>query len=80
MATLSLDNEFMQYWLKLTVVQKESLLSVAKNYIQLKEDTERISVEQYNREIDEAMKRMDAGELYTHEQVVEMSKSWLNGK
>ena len=80
MTPLSLDNEFMQYWLKLTVVQKESLLSVAKNYLQLREDIERISIEQYNKEIDEAMKRMDAGELYTHEQVVEMSKSWLNGE
>jgi len=26
------------------------------------------------------MKRMDDGEFYTHEQVVEMSKGWLNGK
>ncbi len=36
MAAPSLDNEFMQYWSKLTVVEKESLMNVAKNYVQLK--------------------------------------------
>jgi len=28
----------MQYWLKLTMPEKRSLLSVAKNYAQLKEE------------------------------------------
>ena len=40
MAALSIDTEFMQYWLKLTPVEKESLLTVAKNYVQLKEEVE----------------------------------------
>jgi hypothetical protein len=35
MAAPSLDNEFMKYWEKLSVVQKESLISVAKNYAEL---------------------------------------------
>jgi hypothetical protein len=48
--------------------------------VELKDDTAPISIEQYNAEIDEAMKRMDAGEYCTHEEVVEMSKGWLNGK
>ena len=38
MGAPSLDNEFMQYWSKLTVVEKESLLNVAKNYVLLKEE------------------------------------------
>lgn len=33
MAVPLLDNEFMKYWAKLTVVEKESLLTVAKNYV-----------------------------------------------
>ena len=33
-----LDNEFMLYWSKLTLVEKESLLSVAKQYVQLKKE------------------------------------------
>ena len=39
MAAPLLDSEFMQYWNKLTPVQKESLLSVAKNYVQIKDET-----------------------------------------
>jgi len=36
MAVSLLDNEFMKYWSKLSVVEKESLLIVAKNYVQSK--------------------------------------------
>ena len=80
MSAQSLELEFDKYWSKLTIVEKESLLAVAKNYVQLKDDTDRISIEQYNKEIDEAMARMDAGEFHTHEEVVEMSKTWTGGK
>ena len=38
MAVPLLDNEFMKYWSRLTVVEKESLLTVAKNYVQAKHD------------------------------------------
>jgi hypothetical protein len=43
MAAPSLDNEFLQYWMRLSAVEKESLLSVAKNYVQLKESDEEIT-------------------------------------
>ena len=37
-AAPQLDQEFMQYWLKLSFVQKESLLSVAKNFINITDE------------------------------------------
>src|SRR6476620_3554439 len=37
------DNEFNKYWNLLTAVQKESLLNVAKNYVQLSDKEEDIS-------------------------------------
>lgn len=40
MGAPALDNEFLKYWLKLSVAEKESLLTVAKNYVQLKESEE----------------------------------------
>jgi len=80
MTALPLDNEFMEQWLKLSVPEKESLLSVAKNFVELKEDAAHFNIEQYNKEIDEAMSRMDIDEFYTHEQAVQISKSQLNGK
>jgi hypothetical protein len=80
MGAQSLDKEFLQYWMRLSVVEKQSLFQVAKHYVELKDDTTPISIEQYNTEMAEAMQRMDAGEFYTHDQVKEMSKGWLNGK
>ena len=78
MSAQSLEQEFDQYWSKLNIVEKESLLAVAKNYVQLKDenDTDRVSIEEYNKEIDEAVARVEAGEFYTHEEVVKMSKDW----
>ena len=78
MSAQSLKQEFDQYWSKLSIVEKESLLAMAKNYVQLKveNDTDRVSIEEYNKEIDEAVARVEAGEFYTHEEVVKMSKDW----
>jgi len=78
MTAASIDNEFNKYWDLLTSEEKESLLNVAKNYVHLKEKANRTSIEEYNKEIEEAMQRIDAGEFYTHEPVEEMSKKWLN--
>ena len=36
----------------------------------------RISVEQYNKEIDEAMEEIKRGEVFTHEEMVKISKTW----
>lgn len=80
MGALALDNEFMKYWLKLSVPEKKSLLSVAKNFVESKEETGRLGIEQYNKEIDEAMARMDNNEFFTHQQALQISKRMLNGK
>lgn len=73
MAAPSLDSEFNKYWSLLTPVQKESLLSVIRSFVVPRE---RISVEQYNKEIDEAIARVEAGEFYTQEEVEKMAKDW----
>ena len=38
MAAPVLDTEFMQYWKQLTAVEKESLLNVARQYVELKKE------------------------------------------
>ena len=62
-----LDTEFNQYWLKLSSAEKESLLTVARHFVELKEENGAISLEEYNRKTDEEMSRMDNGEFITHE-------------
>ena len=73
MAAHIADNELAKYWPLLTPVQKESIVSVIKSFV---EPIERSSIEQYNKEIDEAVARVEAGEFYTHEEVERMSKDW----
>ena len=72
----SLAKEFMAYSLRLAPVEKESLLHVAKNYVQLKEGSERISIEQYNKEIDEALEQAAAGNYVTQEDLEKESDKW----
>lgn len=76
MSAQSLDNEFGKFWLMLSPVEKESLLTVARNYVQLKTEAGDIDIEQYNKEIDDAVSRVENGEFYTNEEVINMSKDW----
>jgi predicted transcriptional regulator len=73
MAAPSLDNEFMQLWSTLTVVQKQSLLSVIKSFAQ---PEEHISLEQYNQEIEEAEAEFENGDYITHEEMLRQLKQW----
>ena len=49
--------------------------ALAKTY-QEEETTERISIEQYNKEIDESIAQIEKGEFYTQEEVEKMAKEW----
>lgn len=74
MAVPLLDSEFMQYWSKLTMVEKESLLTVAKNYVQAKGDQSDIS--ELRRKIiaqERESYLQGKGESYSWEQVKAMA-------
>ncbi len=49
--------------------------ALAKTY-QEEETTERISIEQYNKEIDASIAQIEKGEFYTQEEVEKMAKEW----
>jgi len=69
-----LDNEFMKYWSKLTIVEKESLLSVAKNYVQLKEeghDTDELRKQLIMEEREKYLK--SEGKSFSQDEVKEMT-------
>jgi len=40
------------------------------------EAPETISIEEYNKEIEDSEAEIDRGEFYTHDEVAEMSKDW----
>jgi hypothetical protein len=73
MAAPSLDHEFMQYWSKLSVVEKQSLMNVAKNYVELKE---RDGVEDVRRQLiqeERAAYLRGEGKSYSWQQIKEMA-------
>jgi hypothetical protein len=80
MATMSLDDQIKKYLPLLGKEKKKSILSEIKSYLSLKEAPKKMTREefiiQYNKELDEAEARMDAGDFYTQEEVEEMSKKW----
>lgn len=72
-----LERELFQYILQLDEMEKKSVLQMLKAFARdRKRKPARISIEQYNREIDEAVARVEAGEFYTHEEVERIAKEW----
>ena len=63
----------------LTSKQKEALILLIASFIN-DASNERISIEQYNKELDEAEAEFQRGEVFTHEEVIAMSKKWIHGK
>jgi hypothetical protein len=73
----TLERELLQYILQLDEAEKKSVLQMLKTFLKGREkNLPRITIEQYNKEIDEAIARVEAGEYYTHEEVERMSKDW----
>lgn len=72
-----LEKEMYNYFTQLNEAEKKSVIQMLKTFLKgRKENPGRISIDQYNKEIDEAMEEVKKGEVYTHEEVVKMSKGW----
>ena len=77
MAAKSLDVEIQKYLPLLGKEEKKSLLGVIKSFLNLKkEESSRISIEQYNKEIDEALAEFKAGKYTTQEELEKEMKQW----
>jgi hypothetical protein len=70
----ALDQELFQYILQLNEAEKKSVLQMLKTFV--KGRTARTNIKEYNKEIDEAVARVEAGEFYTQDEVERMSKDW----
>ena len=64
---------------ELNKVEDETLLNAIKSMLKYRAKVvqpKRISIEQYNKEIDEAESRVENGEFYTQEEVEKMMEKW----
>ncbi len=65
--------EFIQQLVNVNEALFEELEDVLKKGLK---DNPRISIEQYNQEIDESVAQIEREEFYTHEEVGERIKKW----
>ena len=73
--TKTVEQKLQAYILQLNESQKQSVLQLLKTFVQGQEQKpERISLAQYNQEIDEALSDIKNGDVYSHEEAIKMSK------
>ncbi|HET8735952.1 MAG TPA: hypothetical protein VFM69_05100 [Pricia sp.] len=73
---LKADIKWIQKELK--EVKDPTLIEVFKNLLQYRKNvsSRRISIEQYNKEIDTSIAQIESGKTYTHQQMGERIKQW----
>jgi predicted transcriptional regulator len=76
MASASMNTELNKYFSLLTPAQKKSVLTMIKSFVIPPAASGRISIDQYNKEIDEAMSEAAAGKYITQEELEKQSASW----
>lgn len=77
MVISAVDKELIKYFIQLDETQKKSLLEMIKTFVKPgNEPEERFTIEQYNRELDEAMDRIMKGEFTTLEELEKEMQSW----
>jgi hypothetical protein len=77
MAASTVDKELIGYFMQLDEPQKRSLLEMMKTFLRPKnEPLEAITIEQYNKELDAAMERINNGTFTTLEALEKEMHSW----
>ncbi|HLA52821.1 MAG TPA: hypothetical protein VK618_05940 [Flavitalea sp.] len=76
MATSTTDKELMGYFSRLDEPQKKSLLELMKTFLKPTDFLSGVTIQQYNQELDEAIKRVERGEYTTLEELEKEMQSW----
>jgi len=73
MAEPLLDIEFSKYWTRLTISQKQSLLSVIKSFAT---EDETLDLEEYNKDLADAEAAYKSGNYITQEEMLNLIRKW----
>ena len=77
MSASSIDKELIWYFTRLDEEQKKSLLEMIKTFLNPESHvSKRASLEQYNKDLDEAMERISKGEFTTLEELEKEMQRW----
>jgi len=73
----AIDREMFAYFMQLDEAEKKSVVELLKTFMKnRKGQTDRISIGQYNKDIDEAMEQVSKGEYTTFEDLEKEMRSW----
>ena len=80
MNTSAIKKELSTYIPLLSIRQQTLVLDVIKNILNVDATEKRISISQYNKEIDTALKEVRAGKGISHDEVLNQNKKWMAKK
>jgi hypothetical protein len=73
----ALDREMYGYFMQLNDAEKKSVVELLKTFMKgRKNQSGHITVDQYNKELDEAMERVSRSDYTTFEELEKEMKSW----
>jgi predicted transcriptional regulator len=70
MANTELATEMLEYFDQLNIIEQKSVLQLVKTFAISKEHFTPQTIEEYNRELEEADAEIEAGDFVTHEEVM----------
>ncbi len=76
--TGSVERQLNSYIHQLNAAQKKSLLGFIKTIFPSKEEEETYTIEQYNKELDDAEAEIERGEFFTNEEVFAITKKLID--
>ena len=76
MTTTSIRNQVEDYLPMLSLKQQALVLEMIKSLLNVDNDSKRISIEQYNKELDDAVARIERGEFIDHEDALKEISKW----
>ena len=76
MTATTIKKQFDNYLPLLSVKQQTLLLDMVKNFLNVDKSTARISKKQYNKEIKEAVTRIEKGNAVTHDNALKELSKW----
>ncbi len=80
MKAVTVKRELSTYLPLLSARQQSLILEMIKGLLHVDSKEKRISLEQYNIEVDAALKEFKQGKGVSHEDVVKQTKKWLKRK
>ncbi len=72
-----LEKEMYEYFTQLNEAEKKSVIQMLKTFLESRqENAEQRSIEQYNKEIEEAEAEFARGDYITHDKMLKRIKQW----